>query len=97
MLLSRRFLADTLCVVVLFCIVAEFARQQKLGYADYTFLVYVHVLICNLLIEFNSQCWMQWWNVESTDLPPLTPYTLLGRVSSEFAACLLVASWRVRA
>ena len=83
------------CVVVLFCIVAEFAQWQQLDYAEYLFLVYVHVLICNILIEFNSPCWMLLWNIQNADHAQQTLYTLLGRVFSEFAACVLVAFLRV--
>ena len=78
---------------MLFCIVVEVTQWQKLGYADSMFLTYAYVLICNILLEWNFTRRMHLQSVELIDPP--APYTLLGRVSSEFAACLLVLWWRM--
>jgi len=88
MFFSRRFVVDTLCVAGLFCIMAAFAKWQTLETADYLCVIYVHVLICNILIEFNSPLWMKLCG-EERERESL--YALLGRVFSEFAVCALVA------
>jgi hypothetical protein len=86
--LSRRFVVDTSCVAALFCIMAAFANWHTLETADYMCIIYVHVLICNILIEFNSPTWMTFWH-EHGEREGL--YALLGRVFFEFAVCALLA------
>jgi hypothetical protein len=92
-LFSRRFVVDTLCVAGLFCIMTAFAKWQTLETADYLCIIYVHVLVCNILIECNSPIWMRLWRVhgERESL-----YALLGRVFFEFAACALLAVLMMR-
>ncbi len=87
-LFSRRFLVETLCVAGLFCIMAAFAKWQTLETADYMCIIYVHVLICNILIEFNGPIFMRLWggHGERESL-----YALLGRVFFEFVVCALLA------
>ena len=87
-LLSRRFVVDTLCVAALFCIMAAFANWHTLETADYMCVIYVHVLICNILIEFNGPIWTRLCGAER-EREGL--YTLLGRVFFEFAVCALLA------
>lgn len=88
MLLSRRCVVDTSCVVVLFCVMTAFAKWQRLETADYLCIVYVHVLLCNILIEFNSPAWILFWDIHGGRE---RLYALLARVFFELAVCVLLA------
>ena len=92
-LFSRRFLVDTLCVAGLFCIMAAFAKWQTLETADYMCIIYLHVLICNILIELNSPSFLR---LRGGRGERESQYALLGRVFFECAVCALLAVQNTR-
>ena len=89
----RRFVVDLLFVFTLFLLVAEFARWRRLDPADHLFLVYVHIVICNVLIEFNEIPWKVLWHIDLAQVEKTRAYALLTRFVSQLVACSLVCLW----
>ena len=84
---TRRVLCDLCAVLGLFVAVLALLRACRVRSAQYPLAVYVHVLVCNILLESQKPAWAR---LCALDPAPETFYALLLRLVLEFAACALV-------